>query len=1095
MKLRIYLLHFASLLLVYNCSYAQIITTAVGTGSAAFSGDGGLATAAALHTPHGITFDAAGNLYICDVNNNRIRKVTPAGIISTIAGTGVAGDTPDGALATATKVSQPFDVVVDAAGNIYYCDQNNHKVKKISTSGIVNTIAGTGTIGFTGDGGPATSARLNTPTGLVFDVAGNLYFADQYNHRIRKISPAGIITTVAGTGSAAYGGDGGPATAASLSFPNFLSLDNSGNVLITDNGNHRIRRLTPGGIITTIVGNGVSTFAGDGGQATNASIYYPGEAMMDAAGNIYVSDNINNRIRLVNTSGFISTFCGTGAGTFCGDGGPAISACINGPVDIAIDGAGSLHISDLANNRIRKIVFSNTPPQFVEGASTSLSVCQNAPATSINSLLAATDINAGQTLTWSLLLSPAHGTASVGYTTTATGSTVTPTGLTYTPTAGYTGTDVFSVIVSDGSANDTITINVNIAPLPSAGTISGPSSVCAGSTVTMATTGAGGTWSSSNTSVATITSASGVLTPLSGGTTIISYTVTNACGSATDTQLVNVIPPPSAGLVAGPANICPGTSVTFTNSTTGGTWSSSNTAVATINASSGNAGGVAVGTAIISYTVTNSCGTATDTQMVSVTYTASAGVITGPTHVCPGASISLSNATPGGTWTSSNTSIATVSTTGIVGGVASGIAIISYTVTNLCGSATDTQTVVIDALPATPLITGTNILCVGSSSSIAASPTGGTWTSSAPGIANVSGGTLNGLAAGTAIISYTLTNLCGSSFDTLPVTVFPPPASGTLSATSIVCLGGTITVTPTVTGGNWSSSNTSVATINGSGAVFPTTPGTTIITYTVGPDDNGCSSAATITININPAGSLPVNSVVAQPLCHAENTGSITVSVSSGSGSYQYAWSNGAATAGVTGLAAGSYTVVVTDVNSYCSDTVNFNIIDPSAISVNSSITADRCHAAAGSISLIDVVGGQAPYSYLWSAGGTTTNVSGLAAGSYQLTVTDANSCTATFTISVAEDSCTDIIVHDVITPNGDGINDTWVIEGIGAYPNSTVQLFDKWGDVVFSAKDYTNDFNGGTLPDGTYIYLIKLGNGASSNGKDAFTGTFLIKR
>ena len=1018
MKFRVNLvLMIASLLLVQNLTFGQIIVTAAGTGSGTYSGDGGPATAAALHTPHGITFDASGNLYICDVNNNRIRKVTPAGVISTIAGTGVAGDSPDGAQATATNVYQPFDVVVDAAGNIYYCDQNNSKVKKINTSGIVTTIAGTSAYGFSGDGGPATSASLSKPTGLVFDGSGNLFFADQFNHRIRKISPSGIITTVAGTGSAAYGGDGGPATAASLSFPNFLSLDNSGNVLITDNGNHRIRKLTPAGIITTIVGNGSATFGGDGGQATAASIWYPGEALMDPAGNIYVSDNINNRIRKVTPAGIISTFCGTGSGTYCGDGGAPALACINGPVDVAIDAAGSLYISDLANNRVRKIIMGNSPPYFTAGASASLTICQNATATNISSLLAVSDTNSGQTLTWSLLLAPSHGTASVAYTTTSTGTTVTPTGLTYTPATGYSGTDICSVIISDGLAYDTITINIIITPLPSAGTISGASPLCLGTTAP------------------------------------------------------------------------------FTSTVSGGTWSSSPSSIATVGTSSGIVGGAAVGNAVISYTVTNTCGSATDTQMISVTTSASAGTISGPTHVCVGATISLTDPVPGGIWASNPSTIATVTPTGIVGGATAGTAIITYTVTNLCGTATDTQVIVVDPLPATPLITGTNHVCIGSTVSLSGTPTGGVWVSSAPAVASVTAGVVSGISAGTAIISYTVSNICGSSTDTQVMVVFSLPDAGTLAGPSLLCIGGTLSITSTVPGGTWTSSNTSVATVGSGGTIYTTGSGTTTITYSVGPDDNGCFASATYPLTISTDGTLPLTATSANPLCNGQTNGSIALTVSSGSGAYVYAWSNGATTSSISGLAEGPYSVIVSDIVSACKDTLTFNLIAPAALDIDYTVTNDRCKHFEGTITIAGVSGGTPPRTFVWYNGSTANSLTNLAAGTYNITITDANACTSVLHIIVAEDSCGDITIHDVITPNSDGINDTWKIEGLGAYPGSTVELFDKWGNVVFSAKDYTSNFNGGTLPDGTYIYLVTLGNGASLNGQNAFTGTLLIKR
>ena len=221
-------------------------------------GDGGAATAAALMNPGGVAVDAAGTLYIADTDNNRIRKVTTAGVITTVAGNGLAGAGGDGGQAVFASLHSPHGVAVDAAGNLYIADTDNNRIRKVTPAGIITTVAGTGISGHSGDGGPATAARLNYPVGVAVDAAGNLYIADTGNSRIRKVTPAGVITTLAGTGIGGYSGDGGPATAAQLKYPFGVAVDAAGNLYIADSGNNSIRKVTPAGIITTVAGNGTA---------------------------------------------------------------------------------------------------------------------------------------------------------------------------------------------------------------------------------------------------------------------------------------------------------------------------------------------------------------------------------------------------------------------------------------------------------------------------------------------------------------------------------------------------------------------------------------------------------------------------------------------------------------------------------------------------------------------------------------------------------------------------------------------------------------------------------------------------------------------
>ena len=336
------------------------IETVAGDGMDSFSGDGGAATSAAIDSPNGVTLDSAGNLYIGDSNNHRIRRVDASGNISTFAGTGLNGFSGDGGAATSARLDFPSRLVVDSAGNLYFADENNHRIRRVDTSGNISTIAGTGAGGilgsFGGDGGPATAAAFRFPKSVALDGAGNLYIAGFNNHRIRRVDASGNISTIAGTGTLGSSGDGGPANAAQFNSPTGVTVDSAGNLYIADTGNHRIRKVDASGNISTIAGTGTPGFSGDGGPATAAELNWPRMVALDGAGNLYIPDNQNHRIRKVDTSGTISTVAGTGTAGFSGDGGAPTSAQINAPRSITVDSASRyIYIADTSNNRIRRI--------------------------------------------------------------------------------------------------------------------------------------------------------------------------------------------------------------------------------------------------------------------------------------------------------------------------------------------------------------------------------------------------------------------------------------------------------------------------------------------------------------------------------------------------------------------------------------------------------------------------------------------------------------------------------------------------------------------------------------------------------------------
>ena len=333
---------------------SSVITTIAGSRSP-FSGDDGPADQANLNGPDAVVVDARGNMYIADALNQRIRKVDAAGTITTLAGNGIAGFSGDGGPGTTSQLSNPWGIVVDKTGTIYFADSDNNRIRTIDATGRIATKVGDGTAGFSGDGGPSASARVSAPAGLTVDAAGNIYIADAGNNRIRKIDISGVITTVAGSGAAGSSGDGGQATLAQLNDPLGVAVDAAGNLYIADEANSRIRRVDVSGVIATIAGTGVAGFSGDGAQATKATINFPRAVAVDGGGNVYIADTRSLRVRRVSPDGVITTYAGNGQRGFAGDGGPATQAFMKAPHGLGIDATGNLLVVDYGNNEIRRV--------------------------------------------------------------------------------------------------------------------------------------------------------------------------------------------------------------------------------------------------------------------------------------------------------------------------------------------------------------------------------------------------------------------------------------------------------------------------------------------------------------------------------------------------------------------------------------------------------------------------------------------------------------------------------------------------------------------------------------------------------------------
>jgi len=624
-------------------SDAQIITTIAGDYGSTDSGDGGPATAATLGGPWAVAIDNSGNMYIAEWTDQRIRKVNSSGIISTFAGGGGAeGYSVDGGPATGAGFYNPDGIATDNSGNVYIADGSN-RIYQVNSSGIIYSFAGNGVHGFYGDGGPAYTAEIGESQGVAVDNSGNVYIADADNNRIRKVNKiSGIISTIAGNGTGGYSGDGGPATLAELNNPSNITVDAVGNVFISDNGNEVIRRVNTSGIISTIAGNDTGGYSGDGGPATIGELADPQGVAVDDSGNIYIADVGNSRIRKVNTSGIINTFAGNGFVSFGGDGGPATLASLNSPAGLAVDGSGNVYIADNGNNRIRKVTTPITGINDVcVGATITLSDASIGGTWSSNNTTIATvgsstgivtGVSAGtDTITYNLSSGmataiitikplPIAGTIS-GTSKICLGST--PAMLTDTTAGGtwsssnssatisdsiVTGVSIgidtieYSIINSCGTAIATHIIAIN--PLPDAGLIEGDSTVCESSIIMLTDTTTSGVWSSSNSSA---TISGGVVTGITSGTDIIRYAVTNTCGTATAIKNINVNPLPSSGTITGTDSVCVGYLISLANTAGGGIWSSAK-GFASVD-SVGVVAGVSEGLDTIVYTTTNDCGT------------------------------------------------------------------------------------------------------------------------------------------------------------------------------------------------------------------------------------------------------------------------------------------------------------------------------------------------------------------------------------------------------------------------------------------------------------------------------------------------------
>lgn len=655
---------------------------------------------------------------------------------------------------------------------------------------------------------------------------------------------------------------------------------------------------------------------------------------------------------------------------------------------------------------------------------------------------------------------------------------------TVSSTGVVTGIAAGTAVISYSWAGCEVTriVSVNPLPLPITGTMS----LCAGTNTLLNSATSGGVWSTSSGAIS-VASTSGVVSGISAGTGIVTYLAGGCFDTAT--LLVNISP----DIITGNTTFCRTATSAFSNAVAGGIWSSSDTLVTTI-ASTGIASGVNPGTAIISYAI----GQCKTTLQVTVNNVIPEN--TGIFRICTGDTTTLYNTSAGGTWSSDNTAIATIGiSSGFVSGIAAGSAIITYSLGIGC---TDTAVMTILPLPYPGIITGTYHVCIGHTTQLADTVTGGTWTGTNTHTTISASGLVTGNSVGKDIITYSVTDTNCASYTTQEVTVNPLPNPGNIISAGPFCMGAitTLNVTP-ASSGIWGSSNPGVASVDSATAVLTAlSTGTTTITFIISPDANGCRDTATSILSVVPP-TFTVSSEIEKVKCYDGNDGSITLSVS-GTPPFAYQWWNGADTSSVSNLPAGTYSVIVTQPTSQCIVIDSFVVAQPDSFTLTADVVADTCQLRFGSIN-VTVTGGTSPYTYTWSdtAGRKIDNVLAfLLKGSYTLTVTDAQGCVDTASFNVLEAPCNNIVIYDVITPNGDGYNDNWVINGISGYPNNLVQVFDKWGDLVYEKYNYKNDWSGDgksghLLPDGTYYYVVKLNEPNKTGGETDFAGTILIKR
>jgi type IX secretion system substrate protein/NHL repeat-containing protein len=1100
----------------YNIN-AQIITTVAGDSTGGYNTDGGLAISEQLNNPYGVAADQFRNLYIADMNNSRIRMVTTStGVMTTIAGNGTFGYAGDGSAATAAQLSSPYGIAVDAARNVYIADYDNYVVRKVTVgTGIISTIVGNGTAGHGGDGGSAVSAQLGGAMGVSIDASGNLYIADYNNNCIRMVTAStGNISTVAGnyTAGAGYTGDGGAAISAQLFHPTGVTVDASGNIYIADYGNGVVRKVNLSGIISTIAGNGTQGYTGDGGQATAAQLSHPWN-ITSGSGNLYIADYSNQVIRKVNSSGIISTIAGNGTQGYTGDCGNPISAELSYPAGIALDSYGNLYIADNVNNRIRKLLFTASQTNITAHATQTV-VCSGNAITFTGSgantytwtggvtnglpytepsvidttitayYLTGTDsnqcvsINTASVVVRTYPLPTITGVAStticVGQSVTLTASlTTTMVYTNHVQTYAWTGGVINGVpfmpsttsnyIVTGTSYNwngsvgcsSSVPITVTVVntpnPLPVVTISSTPITTCGGTATLTANGATTYTWSTGQNGVDI------VVTPTISTTYTVIGTNLGCSATGTVTQVVNAV-----NITSNIDSLCNGGSATLTaNGATTYTWSTSPSQT---------------GTSIVVTPAVTTTYTVTGTNALNCTSGyAFTQIVRAPLvmHItssidslCVGATATLtaSGATTY-TWNTGSNSTSVVVTPTIS---------TTYTVTGtntLNCSSHYTFKQIVRAPLVMNITSSIDSLCVGATATLTASGASTyTWN---PG--NQNGATISVTPTVTTTYSVigTATTTCTDS-KTYTQNVHPVI---TISSTPITTCGSSATLTATgATTYTWNTGQ--------NGAIIVVTP-TTSTTYSVSGSGNGCTTSNNVTqfVNVvNITSTIDTLCSGGSAILTANNTNTLTANES-----ITYTWSTTATTStiNVNPTVYTTYTVTGTLTDTTVSDTtqcISSQTFTQIVRAINISTSADSvCIGGAATLTAI----GADTYSWSTSQNGATISVTPTVTTTYTVTGI-AQTCTVTNTIQQLVDlGCVEGIKqlsnsnNEVTIYPNPAINGLFNISINENAENSNIVVLNSLGQKVFETKitgQNTQIYLPNCLPG---IYYAQVSNGA----------------
>ncbi len=1029
---------FTAMFLLSGYPKAQIITTIAGNGTPGYNSDGIQATASELNRPSDAAVDKNGNIYIADNVNNRIRRVDAVtGIITTVAGNGISGYNGDGIQATAAEINRPWGIALDTAGNIFIADWANARIRKVTlATGLISTVAGNGVIGFNGDGIQATAAELNYPNGVAVQ-HGIIYISDCDNYRVRKVSLTGIISTTAGTGSPGYNGDGIQATAAEIQNVSQMALDVSGNLFLTDYYNNRIRKVNSStGIISTVAGNGTPGYNGDGIQATAAELYFPTGVYFDVSQNMYISDYNNNRIREVNhLTGIISTVAGNGVDGYSGDNGPATAAEIALPWGGAVTNTAFYFAEFDASfgNRVRKVtiaspivlITSSTGVKCSGGSTGAAGVTASggtppytyswAPAGGTNAM--ATGLSAGN---YTVTVKDTNGfiaTAAVAVTqppiltVTASSTPSSCAGNTGTASASAVGgTGAFTYNWSPGGQN-----NANITGL-SIGTYTVTVTDANGCTATATTTVNGDgltvtiigivnvTCNGGNNGSATASATGGSLpytynwapaggtSAIANGLTAASYTLTvrdaNGCSATASATLTQ--PPPLSVSPPFPG-VCPGDTVVLTAS---GAASYSWSPPAGLNTTVGPIV-KAYPAVTTTYTVTGTTGGCVSSLAVTVTVSPPPVITLVPpsANLCSGDSVVIrAYGALSYTWAPA-------------GGLSNNVGLVvtafpmtttTYTVTGNNNGCSSTQTITITVSP-TPTVTVNPAVpsptCSGDSVSLTASgATSYSWTPST-GLSSITDASVR--AAPAITTSYTVTGTTGScsNYAVVVVTVNPTPTVSVTPSAATICSGGAgVNLTA---GGATTYTWAPPAGLSGiTGSSVTASPSVTTI-YTVTGTTGSCSATQTVTITVNATPTVVVTPSPAS-ICKGDSV-SLTAS-----GAGTYTWSPASGLSAITGATvkaspATTTSYTVTGTNASCTGTAVVMVsVNPKPVVTLLPPSATICAGGAGV-----TLSASGAATYAWSPPGGLSSPTGHV-------VTADPGTTTTYTVTGTTEGCSD---------------------------------------------------------------------------------------